>query len=128
MLYNIWSIAYDSFLKNAQKRYGPQEITGQVFILNTEDGLGKKYQNDVRNKEAEDLVLPKTMIQTGSSNKSRKLQEGALPTNTTGIIYQSVFFFFALVTLWVCVEMFYMDIQKESVVYAKFIASDFLRK
>lgn len=47
---------------------------------------------------------------------------------TTNIIFKSILVVFVLIIVWVCAEMFRIDIQQDSVVYAKFLAADYFRR
>jgi hypothetical protein len=123
ILYEMFNIAYNKFVKNVLAYYSSNEVSGQVFVL--------KPNNNIlaRSNFAQGSVkLPEQLFQ-----KSRILEETttgvkATSDSTTKLIFCSMFIVFIIVIAWVCFEMFNMDIQKDSVVYAKFLAADYFRR
>jgi len=120
VLYEIFNLAYDQFVKNIMKHYTADEVSGQVLILKPRGGA---------NVPRKTIELPKPLYKN-----SRILAETTTTvlkdttSDTTTVIFQSVLVVFVLITAWVCYEMFAIDVQKDSVVYAKFLAADYFRR
>jgi len=120
VLYDIFNLAYDQFVKNVMKQYNADEVSGQVLILKPRKG--ESFVN------RQTIELPKRLYKNSRVLAETTSTVTATTDSTTTVIFQSVFVVFILVTAWVCYEMFAIDVQKDSVVYAKFLAADYFRR
>lgn len=119
VLYDIFNLAYDQFVKNVMKHYTADEVSGQVLILKPRGGATVPRKT---------IELPKPLYKNSRILAETTTTVTDATSDTTTIIFQSVLVVFVLVIAWVCYEMFAIDVQKDSVVYAKFLAADYFRR
>jgi len=123
VLHQMFNVAYEKFLENLLAHYGADELSGQVIILNPENAIRSSNQENIL------IELPSGHYK----QRGRILADVTNTTTTTSssstkIIFGGVLIVFAIVMAWVCGQLFNMEIQKDSVVYAKFLAADYFKR
>lgn len=123
IVYNILQSAIKQALKIIENKYSTKEVSNQIFYLLSENsGLESHYNN----RE----VLTNTSLNDFNEindSQNRYLQQQQA-SNSTTVIFQSVLIIFVLLSLWIWIEMLNMKVYRDTIVYSKFLAEEYIRQ